>query len=99
MTKPDCYKCKYRGNVPGDAHSCCNHPIVKKAMEKEGLMVFMAMIMAGVARPMLKGLDVKGNPHGIKNGWFCWPFNFDPTWLEECSGFTEREDDNKKREN
>jgi len=30
---------------------------------------------------------VKGNSHGIKNGWFAWPFNFDPTWLEECDGF------------
>lgn len=24
--KPDCYKCKYRGTVPGDAHSSCKHP-------------------------------------------------------------------------
>jgi len=99
MNKPNCYKCKYRRDVPGDAHSSCGHPIVVKAMEKEGLMVFMAMIIAGVGLPLLKGLSVKGNPHGIKNGWFCWPFNFDPTWLEECSGFTEREDGNKKREN
>lgn len=50
--KPDCYKCKYRGNLPGDAHSCCKHP------------------------------------NGIKNGWFFWPLNFDPVWLENCDGFT-----------
>lgn len=22
---PDCYKCSYRRNVPGDAHSCCKN--------------------------------------------------------------------------
>ena len=34
-----------------------------------------------------KEAKVKGDPHGIKSGWFMWPFNFDPTWLEECDGF------------
>ena len=23
MKKPDCYKCKYREDIPGDAHSRC----------------------------------------------------------------------------
>ncbi len=30
---------------------------------------------------------VQGNEHGIKSGWFFWPFNFDPVWLEKCDGF------------
>jgi hypothetical protein len=36
--------------------------------------------------------DVKvvGNKHGIANGWFNHPFDFDPTWLEECSGFEKK---------
>lgn len=33
--------------------------------------------------------DVIGNQHGIKNGWFRWPLNFDPTWLESCNGFSD----------
>lgn len=66
--KPDCYKCKYRGNIPGDAHKCCNHPGEKAST-----------------------LNIKGNPHGIKNGWFNWPYNFDPVWLEECDGFEPKE--------
>lgn len=33
-----------------------------------------------------------GHPHGIKMGWFFFPVNFDPTWLEECNSFkTEKE--------
>lgn len=33
---------------------------------------------------------VKGNPHGIANGWFMFPINFDPVWLEKCDGYTEK---------
>ncbi len=25
--------------------------------------------------------------HGVKKGWFFWPFNFDPVWLVTCDGF------------
>ena len=28
------------------------------------------------------------NPHGVKKGWFYWPFLFDPVWGPEgCLGF------------
>lgn len=36
---------------------------------------------------------VSGNPHGIRMGWFLWPFNFDPSWLEECDGFSDDPED------
>ena len=30
-----------------------------------------------------------GNPHGIKKGWFYYPFIFDPVWMtKECENFT-----------
>jgi hypothetical protein len=33
-----------------------------------------------------------GNPHGIKNGWFAYPWNFDPLWkTKECSNFEKEE--------
>ena len=38
---------------------------------------------------------VTGNPHGIKKGWFCHPFNFDPVWLESCDGFKQKEKEKK----
>jgi hypothetical protein len=34
-----------------------------------------------------KNIIVSGSTHGINNGWFLFPFNFDPIWLEGCSGF------------
>lgn len=30
---------------------------------------------------------VKGSEHGRRNGWFIWPWNYDPIWLESCDGF------------
>ena len=62
MKKPDCYKCKYRREVPGDAHSRCACATAK----------------------------VKGDPHGIRSGWFLWPWNFDPVWLISCTGFKKK---------
>lgn len=31
---------------------------------------------------------VTGNPHGIKEGWFMYPINFDPIWMaRECKNY------------
>lgn len=30
---------------------------------------------------------VTGAEHGIRRGWFFWPYNFDPVWLKSCNGF------------
>jgi hypothetical protein len=32
--------------------------------------------------------DMTGNEHGIKHGWFCYPWNFDPIWKTKlCDNF------------
>jgi hypothetical protein len=31
--------------------------------------------------------NVTGNAYGKSQGWFYWPTNFDPIWLESCDGF------------
>lgn len=90
MSKPNCYDCKYRRNLAGNAHSKCAHP---ESVSEDALGELMA-ILASVQRvsPVTttgaKILNIKGSSHGIRNGWFNWPFNFDPIWLESCSGFT-----------
>ena len=63
MDKPNCYNCKHRRDIAGDAHSSCANPNAK----------------------------VTGHSHGIKNGWFFHPWNFDPTWLVSCNGFQEKQ--------
>lgn len=35
---------------------------------------------------------MKGNPHGVANGWFIYPMLYDPIWMEvECSNYEEKE--------
>lgn len=81
MPKQDCYKCEYRGEVPGDAHSCCNHPSV----ECDPWDAALAFI-----KRRGSPLDILANEHGVSHGWFIWPVNFDPVWLENCEGFKEK---------
>ncbi len=91
MNKPNCYECIHRRNIPGDCHSSCAHPSVGD-MGDNPLGVLFALLggkrMNNDSSIMGESLHIKGNAHGIKNGWFCWPFNFDPVWLENCEGFT-----------
>ena len=87
----DCYKCKHRGTVPGSAHTRCTHP--KASGDETDPMIEIMAIYASVERaaPIIgegaAELGIKGNAQGISNGWFNWPFNFDPVWLDNCDGF------------
>jgi len=31
--------------------------------------------------------SVEGHPMGIQHGWFKYPFNFDPLWIQKCDSF------------
>ena len=83
-----CYECKYRGTIPGDAHSCCKHPEVKQDDNPFGALVEM---LQGKNVEAMAKLGIEGHPQGIKAGWFMWPANFDPTWLVNCNGFVSNE--------
>lgn len=35
-----------------------------------------------------------GQPHGVKNGWFHFPFNYDPRWMaSQCKAWSEDRDE------
>ena len=88
---PNCYECKYRADVPRSAHSSCQHPLVANTIKGNPLLEAMAIFASvGRVKPFTVGtemLRVTANPHGITNGWFIWPVNFDPVWLLTCDGF------------
>jgi hypothetical protein len=83
--KANCYECKFRGSLVGDAHSTCNHPEVGEKSSNQfgalGQMISGKFLEAG------RKLNIQGHKHGIANGWFLWPANFDPVWLVNCDGF------------
>ena len=95
--KADCYKCKWRRDIPGDAHSRCAHPVLERLglnnhfLEMVGIMGIPASVFLGVDIMGVAG--VTAVPHGIRNGWFNWPYNFDPVWLRECRLYEEVEED------
>ena len=36
--------------------------------------------------------EMVGHEHGIKMGWFSYPFNFDPVWkAKRCNKFEEKQ--------
>ena len=37
-----------------------------------------------------KYAKVEGHERGITQGWFVWPYNFDPVWLLKCNAFEEK---------
>lgn len=56
----ECYHCKNRREVPGNAHIRCNNP----------------------------DPNMRGDSHGIRNGWFMYPLLFDPVWKERsCNNY------------
>jgi len=73
----DCYKCKYRGEVPGSVHSRCrilNDPSSEFAM-------FLAIRSGTITTHTNDDELIEFNHHGVNNGWCDWPFNFDPVWV------------------
>ena len=94
MPKPNCYECKHRGMVAGSCHSCCKHPKIPQSDNEpllEVLSIFASVGRAPSIGKVCEELKIKGNRHGIKHGWFNWPFNFDPVWLDNCEGFEQKE--------
>ena len=79
MKKNDCYKCPYREQVPGSAHSKC------KVLTNGAIAFAFAMKVASgefTGMDNNEGQALKFDPHGVKNGWCFWPINFDPVWVE-----------------
>lgn len=91
-SKPNCYQCVHRRNLPGNTHSRCAHPIAGEIIKATPPHIAMVLEMWGGAPmlPQLLGIEARSQ-HGIDNGWFGWPFNFDPVWLLTCDGFKPKE--------
>lgn len=92
----DCYKCKYRENLPGSAHSRCN-VILESARavndEETGRQLEFAISVGAMTIGNEETGEelVKLDPHGVAKGWAAWPIDFDPTWVNECPFFTQKE--------
>ena len=56
----------------------------------------LVWMLKGLKSPFEKRLNVNYSQHGFNNGWFFWPINFDPVWLETCNGFERNDKQNEE---
>lgn len=77
----ECHSCKYSGPIPYDVHISCCHPELDDLLN--GHLADLLLLW--------QKFEIKANLHGINKGWFDWPWNFDPVWLENCNAFEEKE--------
>ena len=94
MKKPNCYNCKWRGDIPGSAHSCCT--VLRREGAENDPTTILLELQLSVGKVALVDETtqeplIKLNEHGVKNGWAEWPLNFDPTWVEGCPFETSKE--------
>lgn len=74
----NCYECKHRRNLIGDCHSSCS--AVPDSVKFQAFSIVQLM-----GQLKTECTDVQFKAHGVKNGWYNWPLNFDPIWVESCS--------------
>lgn len=79
QTKHNCYTCKHRGNVPGDAHSTCN----SSGLSDTEKIMLSSVVFNESLRGQTYG-NIGFNLHGVSAGWCFWPSNFDPIWITKC---------------
>lgn len=83
----NCYTCQHRGGVAGSCHSSCKHPAINKHLK---LLVAKWPSLTATDKQNNSAPLIKANQHGIDSGWFFWPINFDPVWLEHCLLYEEK---------
>lgn len=97
----DCKKCIYVGSVPKSIHCSCKHPAVDELISfSEDLFNHLKRLTDtkedyeyGELRIIRLGMSfsLAVAEQGIEGKWFIFPFNFDPRWIETCTGFKERD--------
>jgi hypothetical protein len=97
-SRPLCYSCRYRHDLPWNTHSRCAHPAVQAdSLANDPLAEILALMGRRVGGVLFlptqaaEALHIEAEEHGVMHGWFMWPLNFDPVWLRRCDGYLPRE--------
>lgn len=84
-SKNKCYNCAYRGSIPGDAHSSCNNPLIK-GEDRIKISMLSLHDPSYFNKILQMNFNFQVSHHAIMSGYFCFPSNFDPVWIEgDCS--------------
>jgi len=80
-----CHACIHRRSLAGNTHSRCGHPVAADSVAEDFLLGLLGFSELATAA---RTLGITINPHGAEMGWANWPVDFDPIWINTCSGFT-----------
>ncbi len=84
IQKPNCFDCVFHSMLADSgAHIECNHPMRHREVNHLSAEIAGGTAATNARRP----LSIKGSETATRKGWFAWPLNFDPIWLERCLGF------------
>lgn len=89
----NCYECKFRGSIPGSAHSRCN--VISQTCSDKSKVSSLEFLLAFGGKSLMLGQEhiVDLDPHGVKNGWASWPLDFDPVWIRKCMFYHPKNED------
>jgi hypothetical protein len=61
----------------------------------EGRPLLQLAAIMGSLPPLQEAMDTMGitaHPQGVRGGWFGFPLNYDPVWMQgECKHFEQKE--------
>lgn len=88
----DCQNCEFAQKVVGSSHhQSCKSPLTNKVWDTSLLAIIgvfspnAGLIVIPEVRIGINTIPaVICNEHGVKKGWCCFPFNFDPVWIDFC---------------
>lgn len=78
----NCNNCKYKANIAGDSHISCKSHIFNDKNIEINLVLMALSDPEGFVIFCEKNFGFSVNIHGLVNGWFMFPINFDPSWME-----------------
>lgn len=85
----ECLKCKHRGTLVNSRHSKCTHPNIEMMLGDHDWLY--DIIRAFASDEYLYELNIMGMrtvfSQPVGGNWTLFPFNFDPVWLESCTGY------------
>ena len=92
MNERNCYNCKFKQNIAGDAHVSCEFPNLT-ANDKFSISGLLIANFKQGNQVLKSNFGFSVDSHPVQNGWFNFPINFDPNWIQgECKKHSENPD-------
>ena len=93
-----CNSCLHKKNLRDSFRVQCCHPKVIE-IQNEFPERKPGYVLACALNKMGKALTLRINPDAYKDRWFNWPFCYNATSMESCSGFEKKAESEAENKN